>query len=152
MVKELYTIIKQHESMGDFTHAHITDEMLDEAEKRMNVKFPEEYRQFLREFGHGGIGGIEVLGVGKNGSLLFEKVTLEYRAYGLPQELFVIENCGEWQYCINSDNGKVVMWSRGDFEYSEAYDDFEAYLYDRVNDMIESMQQNMPKYCFFVCA
>lgn len=139
MPSELYTLIKKHESVGDFTHAGITDEKLNEAEKRMGIKIPEEYKYFLKEFGHGGIGGIEVLGIGKNGLLIFEKETLKYRTYGLPNELIIIENCDEWVYCINSDNGKVVMWSRGNLKYSRAFDSFNAYLYDRVNDMLENM-------------
>lgn len=138
-MNKLYELIKKHESKGDFTHAIVTEGMLDEAEKRLGIEILEEYRYFLKKFGHGGIGGIEVLGVGKNGSLIFEKETLKYRTYGLPNELIAIENCDEWVYCVNSMNGKVVMWSRGDIEYSEKFDSFEKYLHDRVNDILENM-------------
>lgn len=94
-MNKLYELIKQHESKGDFTYAIVTEKMLNEAEKRLGIKIPKEYRYFLEKFGHGGIGGIEVLGVGKNGSLIFEKETLKYRTYGLPDELIAIENCDE---------------------------------------------------------
>lgn len=139
MLGELYASVKMYESIGDFTYADVTDEMLNGVEQRMNVKIPDEYKRFLKEFGHGGIGGLEILGVGKNGSLIFEKETLKYRAYGLPAELIVIENCDEWIYCVNSINGKVVMWSIRDSGYSEAFDSFKTYLYDRINDMLENM-------------
>lgn len=139
MTEELYALLKKHECAGDFTHANVTDGMLNGAEKRMNIKIPEEYRSFLKEFGHGGISGTEVLGVGKNGVLVFERETLKYRTYGLPNELIVIENCGEWLYCLNSDNGSVVMCSGRSANYTEAFGDFETYLYDRVNDMLENM-------------
>ena len=69
-----------------------------------------------------------------------EKETLKYRSYGLPNELIVIENCDEWLYCINSDDGKVVVWSKGDNNgYSKGFDNFEAYIYARINDMLENM-------------
>ena len=136
---ELYAFVKKYESIGDFTYADVTDEMLNGVERGLNIKIPEEYKRFLKEFGHGGIGGLEILGVGKNGSLIFEKETLKYRAYGLPAELIVIENCDEWIYCVNSINGKVVMWSIRDSGYSEAFDSFKTYLYDRINDMLENM-------------
>ena len=139
MLEKIYELIKQHECKGDFTHAIVTEEMLDKAERRLNLKIPKEYSLFLREFGHGGIGGIEVIGVGKDGTLVFEKETLKYREYGLPDELIIIENCDEWVYCVNSINGKIVMWSKENTEYAEAYDNFEVYLYDRVNDMLENM-------------
>ncbi len=139
MLNELYELIKQHESRGDFTYAVVTEDMLNKAEKRLEVRLPEEYRYFLKKFGHGGIGGIEVLGIGKNGVMIFEKETLKYRTYGLPNELVIVENCDEWVYCVNSLDGKVVMWSRGSSGYSEAFDNFETYLYDRVNDMLENM-------------
>ena len=136
---ELYAFVKKYESIGDFTYADVTDEMLNGVERGLNIKIPEEYKRFLKEFGHGGIGGLEILGVGKNGSLIFEKETLKYRAYGLPTELIVIENCDEWIYCVNSINGKVVMWSIGDKGYSEVFDSFKTYLCDRINDMLENM-------------
>lgn len=139
MLSELYALVKKHESPGDFTHADVTDEMLDRTEQRMGIKIPEEYRYFLKEFGHGGIEGIEILGIGKNGSLIFEKETLKYRTRGLPNELINIENCDEWLYCINSNSGKVVMWSRGNTEYSEVFDSFKAFYNDRVNDVLENM-------------
>lgn len=140
MLTDLYELIRRHERKGDFTHAVVTEEMLCEGGKKLGIKIPEEYQSFLKEFGHGGIDGIEAIGVGKNGKMMFEKETLKYRLYGLPNELIVIENCGEWLYCINSDDGKVVMWSKGDNNgYTKGFDNFEAYLYARINDMLENM-------------
>lgn len=89
MTEELYALLKKHECAGDFTHVNVTDGMLNGAEKRMNIKIP--------------------------------------------------ENCGEWLYCLNSDNGSVVMCSGRSANYTEAFGDFETYLYDRVNDMLENM-------------
>lgn len=55
---------------------------------------------YLSEYGHGGIGGIEVLGVGLDGSAVFEDVTLDNRGEGLPEDLVVVERCDEWLECM----------------------------------------------------
>ena len=43
-------------------------------------------------FGHGGIGGIEVLVVGLTGRMIFVDTTLDYREEELPENFFAIEN------------------------------------------------------------
>lgn len=139
MTDKLYEIIRRYEQNGDFTHAVVTEDMLKESESRLGAKLPEEYKQFLKTFGHGGIGGIEVLGIGKNGTMLFETETIKYRDYGMPNNLLIIENCDEWVYCIDVNNGKVVMWSGGCASYSNAYNCFNEFLQDRVNDILENM-------------
>ena len=136
---KLFELIKKYESIGDFTHCVVSDKMLQGVEARLQIKIPLEYREFLKEFGHGGIGGIEIIGVGKNGIMLFEHKTLQYCTYGLLKELIVVENCDEWIYCINSRNGKVVMWDRNVMGYFDVYENFYSYLNDRVNDVLENI-------------
>ena len=138
MNKQIKSILDRYEEKGDFTHEELTDEMLSAAEARLGVKIPAEFVAFMREYGFGGIGGIEILGVSGSGECAFVKATLEYRKYGLPANLIVAENCDEWLYCIDCDDGKVVNWSEGE-EASPAYDSFDAYFLDRLNDEIENM-------------
>ena len=135
----LYETIRRYEHNGDFSHTVVTEDMLNESEDRLGVKLPEEYKQFLKTFGHGGIGGVEVLGIGKNGTMIFENETIKYRAYGMPNNLLIIENCDEWVYCIDTNNGKIVMWASGCESYSNAYNGFKEFLQDRVNDILENM-------------
>lgn len=139
MFEKLSELIRNNETQGDFTYAKVTDEVFEEGEKKLGISIPNEYKWFIKHFGHGGIGGIEVLGVGKNGKSIFVDTTLKYRNYGLPNNLLVIENCDEWLYCMDSQNGKIVMWSQGSEECEIAYNDFEDYLTDRINDMLENM-------------
>ncbi|WP_083842099.1 SMI1/KNR4 family protein [Fictibacillus macauensis] len=61
------------------------------------------------------------------------------RSYGLPKDLIVIENCDEWIYCIHSKTNKIHTWSQGDSQGSNDYESFQAYLLDRINDMLENM-------------
>ena len=108
----LKTLIKKYEEPLDFTHPSFSPESVANAESELGVSLPEEYVSFLRESGHGGINGVETIGIGKNGQLLFVEETLTFRQYGLPNNLIVIENCDEWLYCLDVEDGKVVMWSQ----------------------------------------
>ena len=114
MYDKVVEVINQYEKKGDFTYAVVNDVIIADAEKVLNVNIPEQYQWFLKRYGHGGIGGIETLGVGKNGKTIFVNKTLEFREYGLPNEMIVIENCDEWIYCIDTKNGNIDMWSLGD--------------------------------------
>lgn len=138
MHDRLYLTIKENESKGDFTYANVTDRMLNEAETLLGLKIPNAYRWFIENFGQGGIGGIEVLGIGKNGKMVFVDETIKYRSYGLPKDVILIENCDEWVYCIQPQSGRVGMWSPGDEICNDTYESFEAYLLDRINDILEN--------------
>lgn len=140
MNEKLYREIKQNEEKGDFTHSVFTYDMLKEAEERLNIKLPLQYKDFLVCFGHGGIGGLEVLGVGNNNKLIFVESTLKFRKYGLPVNLITIENCDEWLYCINGNDSRIVMWSNDCKEVNTVYNDFNEYLEDRISDILENMQ------------
>jgi len=133
----LARLIKQHESKGDFTHALVSGLQLEEAEQKLGIKLPDQYVDFLKQYGHGGIAGIEIIGIGINGNLLFVNETLKYRKYGLAANLVVIENCDEWLYCIDCNTGNVVSWSDGDVENS--YSSFDDFLLDRFADAIENL-------------
>ena len=137
MTEEIKGLIDQYEVKGDFTHTVITDDQINAAQVALSVTIPEQYVDFLRTYGHGGIGGIEIIGIGKTGNLLFVNVTRMYREYGLPKNLIVIENCDEWIYCIDSLNGSIISWSNGIIEPS--YPDFDSYLLDRFTDAAENI-------------
>jgi hypothetical protein len=137
MTEEIKKIIDTYEEKGDFTYTTITNDQIEEAQKALGVKIPEQYLDFLRTYGHGGIGGIEIIGIGKSGKMLFLDETLKYREYGLDEKLILIENCDEWVYCIDCKNNRIVSWSRDDMQ--DAYADFDSYLLDRFTDAAENL-------------
>ncbi|MBQ4360575.1 MAG: SMI1/KNR4 family protein [Proteobacteria bacterium] len=137
MTSDITQLIQQHESDGSFTHTKVSNEMLCNAENCLSIKLPEQYKEFLLQYGHGGLDGFEVIGIGKTGKLLFVNVTLAYRPHGLSDNLIVIENCDEWLYCINCNDGCVVCWEHG--LVAPAFDCFDSYLLDRLKDSIENM-------------
>ena len=138
-MKDVYSLIQKYETAGDFTHAVVTDEMLKQSETVLGVLIPEEYKYFLKEYGHGGIEGLEVLGIGKTGTKIFERETLKFRTYGMPDNLIIVENCDEWVYCIDTKNEKIVKWMMGMANYVEVFACFDEFLSSRINDMIENM-------------
>ncbi|MCR5783886.1 MAG: SMI1/KNR4 family protein [Clostridia bacterium] len=87
--------IKLHEKPNDFTHAIFDESLLNDTQNALGVKLPEQYIEFLINFGHDGIGGVETIGIGKNSQPIFVYETLDYRKYGLPDNLVIIENCDE---------------------------------------------------------
>jgi hypothetical protein len=137
MFDDLFRTIKENESKHSFTYTTVTDNVLLEAEKQLNLKISGAYRWFVKTFGHGGI-GFCIFGVGADGSMVFVDETLEYRSYGLPDYAIVIENCDEWVYCLDTRSGKVGMWSFVDKKYKDEYESFEVYLMDRINDILEN--------------
>lgn len=138
MNAQIRSLISQHEQKGDFTHVAPTEEMLASAQRLLGVTIPQQYVEFLNEYSHGGVGGVEIFGVGLTGTMLFLEATLRHRKYGLPNNLLVIENCDEWQECIDCDTGKVVSWDPVEGAIVD-YSDFDAFLLDRTQDAIENL-------------
>ena len=130
--------IKKYEEKGDFNYASVTDKMIEDAEKQLGVKLPEQYIEYIKKFGHGGIAGLEIIGVGLTGRMLFVESTLEYRAEELPDNLVVIEKVDEWLMCLDCNTGKVVSWDFSGYIKDE-YDSFDDYLIDQMDSAIENL-------------
>ncbi len=139
MYDNLVNVISKYEKKGSFTHSFVDDNLICYAEKELNLSIPEEYRWFLKKYGHGGLDGMEIIGVGKNGRLVFVDYTLELRKYGLSNTMIAIENCDEWIYCLDSNTQNVVMWFLKSERYEVVYNNFIEYLTDRINDAIENI-------------
>ena len=130
--------IKKYEEPGDFTHYTVTDDMIATAESALNVKLPEQYITFLKMQGHGGICGLEVMGVGLTGRMIFVDTTMDYRDEELPDNLVAIENVDEWLTCIDCNTEKIVSWDFSGY-IKEDYACFDDYLMDQMNSAIENM-------------
>ena len=138
MNDQIRTLIAQHEQEHDFTRVAPTEEMLASAQRLLGVTIPQQFVEYLNEYSHGGVGGVEVLGVGLTGTMLFLEVTLDYRKYGLPHNLLAVENCDEWLYCIDCDTGEVVSWSQVD-GVLPGYPSFDDFLLDDLHEAIDNL-------------
>lgn len=124
--------------------------LLESAERVLNLSFPDTYREFLKMFGCGDIGGEEFYGlVSEN----FHKssipdavwLTLEERKSGLPEGLILIADTGDGSfYALNTLKlaGKecpVVIWEPGVSSPLEslptAAPDFGSFLLQRLEDI-----------------
>ena len=50
--------IRKYKIKGDFNYASVTDDMISEAEDKLGVKLPDQYIEYIKMFGHGGIAGL----------------------------------------------------------------------------------------------
>lgn len=127
---------------GDFT-GKADEDRINYAQELLGVSFPESYKWFLRNYGHGGIGGLEILGIARVEMPTCAEETLRFRKLGLPNNYVVIENCDEWIFCIDTSNIKegrcpVVDWDRKGTTRVR-YSNFEEYLKDRVLEALDRM-------------
>ncbi len=91
-----------------------------EIENQLMLLIPESYQWFLKEFGHGGIFGVEILGNGLAETPSCVKPTKNWRKFGLPNHLLCVEDSGtDYIYCLDTSrmrNGEcpVVDWEQGE--------------------------------------
>ena len=139
MKEEIKKLIEEYSEDMFFTGEISSDDIIEGAVTELGVNIPNDYIWFLKNYGQGGIGAVEILGISKINKAVFKDKTLEYRNYGLSDNLIVVENCDEWLYCIDVDTEKVVSWDRTNGVLGERYDTFLDFIIDRFNDEIENM-------------
>lgn len=141
MNNELLEMINEYMEKGDFV-GEVSDENITSVEKKLEVKFPPEYKEFfVKNFGSGGICGVDILGVeGADYSSVVES-TERYRKLGLPKKYIVIENVDEFIYCLSTlGEFNVVRWDDLSKDLSKMelirYSTFNEYLQDSFQEAI----------------
>lgn len=126
----------------------VDDNRIVEVEKELNVTLPESYKWFLREYGHGGIAGIDIIGIGpKSVEPPVVQLTKDYRKIGMPNSLVAIYNADEWVYCLETNkmvNGEcpVIDWDfRG--ESFRHYDNFYLFLIDKLESALDDYEDEI---------
>ena len=115
------------------------------AEEILEVSFPASYRQFLQQFGWGGVGGLEIFGLGADVPPFLDVVhiTTSERTEAvppLPKKLLPICTDGLGNLlCIDTAewrlNKPVVFWNHdesSDQEAEEIAGDFSLWLEERI--------------------
>lgn len=114
----------------------LEDSRISDIEKRLNVKLPESYKWFLREYGTGGVFGIEIFGGGLREVSTCVRETEEWRKYGLPMEFVVIQNYGSGVYCLDTsrlanNECPIIDWEQDDEDGINEYEKLYTFLVEK---------------------
>ncbi|GKS12221.1 antitoxin YobK [Paenibacillus chitinolyticus] len=141
MNEKIIKMIEEHGEERDFFGGASEEDILN-AEEMLGLKFPHGYREFLKEYGSGGICGVEIVGVQGNLGASVVKATERWRNIGLDMGLIVIEDSGEFVRCMYSadvNDERIFSWIRGGGELSVRYDTFDDYIIDMFQEGIDNM-------------
>jgi len=111
------------------------------------VKFSDSYIWFLKNYGSGGLFGVDILGCGKSATLSVITNTERFRKIGLPTQYVVVENCEEFVYCLDTENlidaeCVVVSWDRTDGYSDKRAENFHEFLTNRLLDAKENWDED----------
>lgn len=126
---------------------HTPDDKILEYENQLHILFPSDYRWYLQQFGAGGIGSVNILGIDPDKYIDVLKTTIDARVQGLPQNLLPILDCDEFFYCLNmqsneSENSDVIRWDKYSKKIANKADSFFDFLYFEFNRILEINQEN----------
>ncbi|WP_035437986.1 SMI1/KNR4 family protein [Bacillus sp. UNC322MFChir4.1] len=135
-------VFSEFEEERDF-HGSVDESLINEIEKKLQCTFPESYRWFLKNYGGGGVLGIDLTCVGSldNSPIILD--TEAYRKMDMPREYVVIWDLGEYLYCLdttNLENGEcpVVTWDfvskKTIFEAKNFYEFLSQQLEEAIED------------------
>ena len=102
--------IKKIEDLDTNLKGGASEEQIIRAEKRLELKFPEEYKDYVKKFGTISFLGNEWTGLNVDGYLNVVNMTEEERALNkfFPKKYFVIENIGvDRMLIISNEKGEI---------------------------------------------
>ncbi len=122
---------------------------VEQIETQLSLTLPDSYKWFLQYFGHGGGYGVEILGNGLAETASCVETTLDWRNYGLPASMVVVEDEGiEWIYCLDISrmkNGEcpVVDWEQRDGIGKEYFETFLEFFASRLKDSLDMLGKHL---------
>ncbi|MEH7030420.1 SMI1/KNR4 family protein [Bacillus wiedmannii] len=144
--EELTNFIKEHEEIDDFTGG-VNESQVYAVQYRLSVELPDSYKWFLNTYGSGGLFGVDILGIGKSNIASVVIVTEDYRGLEMSDNLVVIEDAGEYAYCLDMSHMEnnecpIIAWNRqgGLDDYSTAKNFYE-FLSQRLIDAKEVWEE-----------
>jgi hypothetical protein len=101
--EELIYFIQENMESDDFTGG-VDEKQIEYVQNTLEVQLPESYKWFLTNYGSGGLFGVDILGVAKSNIASVVIETKNYRDLGMSNNLVVIEDIGEYAYCLDTSN------------------------------------------------
>lgn len=145
--EELIIFINENKESDDFTGG-VDESQIELVKNELGVELPDSYKWFLATYGSGGLFGVDILGVGKSNRAPVVDNTRRYRDLGLDKDLVVIEDAGEYVYCLytskmENNECPVIAWNRPDGldDYNTAKD-FNEFLSERLLDAKEAWEED----------
>lgn len=92
-----------------------TVEQINEAENRLGLKFPEEYKEYLLNYGAIRFNGVELCGLNASGYLNVVEATEKEKMVNLsfPKGMFVVEDLGiDARLIICDEKGNIYLLQR----------------------------------------
>ncbi len=123
----------------------IPDNTITEYESKLNIVFPLEYRWYLQQYGAGGIGSVNILGIDPDEYIDVMITTFDARNNGLQQNLLPIMDCDEFIYCLNTQMNtcneyEVVRWDKYSKSTKKKADSFFDFLFIEFTRILEINQ------------
>ncbi|MGX7068988.1 SMI1/KNR4 family protein [Gemella bergeri] len=112
-----------------YTAKGATEEQIIAAEKDLNLTFPVEYREYLKEFGAISFYGTELTGLNVDSYINVVDATNSEKKLNkkFPNDYFVLENFGiDGELVLMNTKGKVFLFKNG--EMKELCENFREYI------------------------
>ena len=138
MNNKLLEMINEYIEEGDF-FGEVSYDDIKKAERTLEVSFPPEYKEFIKNYGSGGICGVDIFGVEGTDYASVVANTERYRKLGLPNKYIVVENVDEFVYCLSTVDGyNIVRWDDTSKREVIRYTNFDEYLQDSFQEAIDN--------------
>lgn len=136
MLNDLEKFIHDNQS-EIFVTGGISEKEVEDLEKKLNIKFRTEIKDYLLKYGIIIGYGIEILGCGNNGISSLVRETKRFKEYGLDNDFIVIRNSDEWIYCFNNNDGTITSWDRNEKNHIKKSDSLYAYI---LSELLEAKE------------
>lgn len=107
---EIFSKIKDLKVLGG-----CSKEDVQAAEKKLDLTFPEEYKNYLLEYGTARFNGVELCGLNVTGYLNVMEATEQEKSinYLFPSKMFVIEDLGiDAKLIVGDEKGNIYLLQR----------------------------------------
>ncbi|AKL97873.1 SMI1/KNR4 family protein [Endomicrobium proavitum] len=137
--EEIEHLVEKYKSAAFFTGG-VCESKIKDAQQQLGVSFPEQYKWFLSKYGHGGVNGSWIEGIGKSSEYPVVEQTKSIRKYSrknLNNQWVIIYDVDEYYYCLSCEDGKVRDWDLSGKTYYEI-DSFLDFLYTIIMESVDN--------------
>jgi hypothetical protein len=132
---KMHKIIKKiEEKFKLYKTKGASNELIEEAERQLNLRFSEDYREYLSLFGAISFGSTELTGLNINSHANVVSVTLKESQINksFPKGSIVVENTGmEGLLVLQKEDGEVYEWLHG--EKGATFPNLKKYLENKIS-------------------